>query len=76
MVQPSKVISLMTPGATRAAQGPGTINLDRVSVTFGRGEDALKALDDVTLEVHDGDFIGLSARPAAASRRSSSSSPA
>ena len=57
--QPSKVIQLVTPGATRAAQGPGTINLDRVSVTFGRGEDALKALDDVTLEVRDGEFIGL-----------------
>ena len=57
--QPSTVIPLVTPDVTRAAQGPGTIRLDRVSVTFGRGTHALKALDEVTLELHDGEFVGL-----------------
>jgi NitT/TauT family transport system ATP-binding protein len=53
------VIPPSTPDATRATQGPGTIKLDRVSVTFGRGMHALKALDGVTLELRDGEFVGL-----------------
>jgi NitT/TauT family transport system ATP-binding protein len=57
--QPSKVIPLVISDAITAAQGPGTIELDRVSVTFGRGADALMALDDMTLEVRHGEFIGL-----------------
>jgi NitT/TauT family transport system ATP-binding protein len=57
--QPSKVIPLAMPDAIRAAQGPGTIELHHVSVTFGRGADALMALGDVTLEVRQGEFIGL-----------------
>jgi NitT/TauT family transport system ATP-binding protein len=58
-VQPLNVIPLMTPDAARTAQGPGTIRLDRVSVTFGRGTQAVKALDEVTLELREGEFVGL-----------------
>ena len=55
----ANVITLVKPDASRAGQGPGTIRLDRVSVTFGRDRDAVRALDDVSLEVRDGEFIGL-----------------
>jgi NitT/TauT family transport system ATP-binding protein len=58
-VQPLNVIPLARPDATRAAQGPGTIRLDRASVTFGRGTHAVKALDEVTLDLGDGEFVGL-----------------
>jgi len=58
-VQPLNVIPPVTPDAARAAQGPGTIRLDRVSVTFGRGTQAVRALDEVTLELRDGEFVGL-----------------
>jgi NitT/TauT family transport system ATP-binding protein len=57
--RPSKVIPLLTPDATRIEHGPGTIKLHRVSVTFGRGMHAVKALDEVTLELRDGEFVGL-----------------
>jgi NitT/TauT family transport system ATP-binding protein len=57
--RPSKVIPLLTPDATRNERGPGTIELHRVSVTFGRGIHAVKALDEVTLELRDGEFVGL-----------------
>ena len=57
--QPSKVTPVVTRDATRVEQGPGTIKLDHVSVTFGHGMDAVKALDEVTLELRDGEFVGL-----------------
>ena len=57
--QPSKVTPVGTRDATRVEQGPGTIKFDHVSVTFGRGMDAVKALDEVTLELRDGEFVGL-----------------
>ena len=57
--QPSKVTPVVTRDATRVEQGPGTIKFDHVSVTFGRGMDAVKALDEVTLELRDGEFVGL-----------------
>jgi len=50
---------VVTRDATRVEQGPGTIKFDHVSVTFGRGMDAVKALDEVTLELRDGEFVGL-----------------
>jgi NitT/TauT family transport system ATP-binding protein len=46
-------------GAAAASDPNSTIKLDRVSVTFGRGDRALKALSEITLDIHEGEFIAL-----------------
>jgi NitT/TauT family transport system ATP-binding protein len=47
------------PPATEAAPPRPLIELDRVSVTFGRGEAAVSALAETTLKAAGGDFIAL-----------------
>jgi NitT/TauT family transport system ATP-binding protein len=48
-----------TPSATAVASPRVLIELDRVSVTFGRGENAVPALAETRLKVLEGDFIAL-----------------
>jgi NitT/TauT family transport system ATP-binding protein len=48
-----------TPPATAVAPPKVLIELDRVSVTFGRGENAVPALAETRLKVLEGDFIAL-----------------
>ena len=39
--------------------GAAVVRLEGVARTFGEGEMAVRALSDVTLEVHGGEAVGL-----------------
>ncbi|WP_255952087.1 dipeptide ABC transporter ATP-binding protein [Streptomyces odontomachi] len=47
------------PAATRRRESEPAVELKDVSVVFGRGKGAVRALDDVSLVVHAGETLGL-----------------
>ena len=38
---------------------PALVRLDRVSMAYGRGDTAVQAIDEVSLEIHKGEFIAV-----------------
>ena len=50
----------MMPLEVKAAVKPrALIDFDKVTVTYGRGANALRALDETTLSIAEGDFVAL-----------------
>ena len=45
------------------------LQLTQVSKSYGEKENRVQALKDISLSVRQGEFVAMSARPAAASRR-------
>lgn len=54
----AEAAALSVPAAESAGAGP-VVDLRDVSVVFGRGRHAVRALDDVSLTVHPGETVGL-----------------
>jgi NitT/TauT family transport system ATP-binding protein len=51
------VLKYHRPGAPSASNGKGLIEIDDVSVTFGAGPDAYKAVETTSLRVRPGEFV-------------------
>ena len=51
------VLKYQRPGAPAASSGKGLIEIDQVSITFGTGPEAHKAVETTSLRIQPGEFV-------------------